>query len=73
VFLEAVENGAFLENTHNVATLTNRIEAKTLHECFIETMGTDYPLKQCHVPKEWKPQILIHKENVTIFRYSIGL
>jgi hypothetical protein len=51
VLLEAVDDGAFLENTHNVATLTNRLEAKALPVCFIETLGTDYPLKQCHVPK----------------------
>jgi hypothetical protein len=69
--LEAVEDGAFLEITHNVATLANRLVAKAL--CFIETVGTDYPLKQCHVPKEWKSQILIYEENFTIFRYSIVL
>lgn len=63
--------GAFLENTHNIATLANRLEAKAL--CFVETLRTDYPLKQCHVPKEWKPQILIYKENFTVFRHSIGL
>jgi len=61
----------FLENTRNVATLANRLEAKVL--CFIETVGTDYQLKQCHVPNECKFQILIYKENFTIFRYIIGL
>jgi hypothetical protein len=71
VLLEAVEDGAFLENTHNFATLANCREAKAL--CFIETVGTDYQLKRCHVPKEWKHKILIYKENFTIFRYRICL
>ena len=71
ILLEAVEDGAFLENTHNFATLANRLEAKAL--CIIETLRTDYSLQQCHVPNRWKPQILIYKENFTFFLYSIGL